>query len=293
MVPVNSWADLKLKPEMGLDFHQSQGLWPGVRRSKKEFMKLLTQPLAPAKVAEAIEILLEISPYYSYIDRISNDSNLLQPAQLSERAQTSSPLEKEATNLLKKGLGVLEIAIAQQILISGDSLIDISMKRIDEIENSLIEKKSISKEQSEFLKIFKPVLEKNPIFQRNYAAHFINSRMFKNKISKVSMALALAQPDAENIQNALGTIFKAKKDEKNKWFLEILASSTSANFALTSPDEFYRMSKELDTSAELQKLIRLKENTAEKILDFEFLKSPDLTKSELKALNMMLVAERL
>jgi len=129
-IPMLSQKNLEAKL-LGLSKIEALSFNPGLRTlgitDDAEWMTYYRNTLSPNHLIGFTDLLLTMTPYYSFIDQLSDRAKLMNLDDLLDQTK-SSDRNRRAVQSLKRALGYLDMAIIQQNAIHGDIFVPMKPK---------------------------------------------------------------------------------------------------------------------------------------------------------------------
>lgn len=284
-LPMNRWKNILLKPQLELQYVQkSEGLqaWPSLRNRPLEAFRLL---IAPQKLQEIALMVNEVVPYFPLLADFSNRPHLRSLQDLKTTANNNLVREQEALEMLQKVLGLLDIAMAQQSLLSGDILIPYLSPRFIEALHRLQDPAPLDTSHLLILKTMKPVLENNPLFSRNFMTYYLSQELKKMSAPRsTAYSLAYAQEDPTHLKTYLDLPIRKIERIGGEWMVHLGSEKFEVAVALPKPKDLEDTHWEFQRSPEIEPLLRAREIIVDQILNFDFERSASLSDTEMKVL---------
>ena len=136
--------------------------------NKPHLLDELENALSPTAVLSEIWLLLDIYPFYHFV---SPDGAILPLDEIKRRAGAGR-LYTPGISWLQQALDIVDVTIAQQVLIAGDLLLPVMYEKLH--------KGFHSNEGREEIKSIRILLQKNPLLARNFILYLVDKELKKN-----------------------------------------------------------------------------------------------------------------
>ncbi|MBL6989163.1 MAG: hypothetical protein ISR65_05270 [Bacteriovoracaceae bacterium] len=258
--PVTTIRDLDKKSNVTLE----PNYFPGPQRSALQNYKyLMGKLLSPLAVSRYLAAIIEIAPYF---DVLAPDSTSL--SRIDELLDPRFEYTDTGLRLLQRALPILDVALAQQALLSGDTLL-FALSEV--FEKNQQDKPAYKKATG--------VLQTNKLLARNYLIYQINKEFKKTGSNSLFYNAALYSTDDDLLKMAIKMPWTfVKKDEG--WFVQF-----TDEIAIKLPTAKAVGTKYLETTPELITLASLKDRFIDQITSYRF--TMDMSEEDLQFYNIL------
>ncbi len=250
----------------------------------KDIKELIATPLSGDAV---IKYLRELKEFALYLDLRKPRTESLYSCE--DLLSTNIRFHNSGLEILQNCLPIIDVAIAQENLFSGDAVLPLLYKIISAKAESLANKTTLDENtQKSFAKAIK-ILKHNPLLAKNFSIYFFCEELRKRQANSLTYFLAFSAKDDSLFVKLFSHPWKYLSTTKTEgWKIQL-----SEEFDLLLPSVEEVCHETIYHTHTLQELQTLKAEIVGKIMEYEWNSSVFPEKNQQIVFNRLLVQSRI